>query len=73
MLANSGSPRQHVNRARFLGLRAQIQSALNDGWSMLAIYKTLHRDGAVQFSYQAFRRYVKELAREGSVKDGKVV
>ncbi|SDQ22692.1 hypothetical protein SAMN05443245_0463 [Paraburkholderia fungorum] len=67
MLANSNSPRQHANRAHFLALRAQIRSALDDGWSMLAIYKTLHSDGAVQFSYQAFRRYVKELAREESV------
>jgi Family of unknown function (DUF5338) len=67
MLANPDCPPQHANRARFLVMRGQIQSALDDGWSMLAIYKTLHRDGAVQCSYQAFRRYVKELGRRGQV------
>jgi hypothetical protein len=67
MLANPDCPPQHANRARFLVLRGQIQSALDDGWSMLAIYKTLHREGAVKCSYQAFRRYVKELARSEHV------
>ncbi|OUL72146.1 TraK family protein [Paraburkholderia hospita] len=67
MLANPDSPPRHANRARFLILRGQIQSALDDGWSMLAIYKTLHGDRAVQCSYQAFRRYVEELARKEHV------
>ena len=67
MLANPDCPAQHANRARFLVVRGQVQSALDDGWSVLAIYKTLYRDGAVQCSYQAFRRYVKELTRKEAI------
>lgn len=44
-----------------LALRADIQQALSDGWSVLAIYQTLHDEGHVTFSYQAFRRYVNRL------------
>lgn len=53
------SPRS--NRAAVLALRSDIQQAINDGWSVLAIYQTLHDEGQVTFSYQAFRRYVNRL------------
>lgn len=51
----------HANRATVLALRDQIQQALDDRWSVLAIYQTLHEDGHVAFSYQAFRRYVNQI------------
>jgi hypothetical protein len=44
-----------------LALRGDIQAALNDGWSVLAIYQTLHDEGKVDFSYQAFRRHVNRI------------
>lgn len=49
------------NRAVVLALRNDIQCALNDGWSVLAIYQTLADEGRVTFSYQAFRRYVNQI------------
>ncbi|MCW3657679.1 TraK family protein [Burkholderia cenocepacia] len=51
----------HSNRAVVLALRSDIQQAVNDGWSVLAIYQTLHDEGRLTFSYQAFRRYVNQL------------
>ena len=51
----------HANRAIVLALRGDIQAALNDGWSVLAIYQTLHDEGKVNFSYQAFRRHVNRI------------
>ncbi|WP_165390058.1 TraK family protein [Kerstersia gyiorum] len=47
-----------ANRAVMLALRDDIQQALDDGWSVLAIYQTLHDEGQLTFSYQAFRRHV---------------
>jgi hypothetical protein len=51
----------HLNRATILSLRSEIRQALGDGWSVLAIYKTLRDEGRVRFSYQAFRRHVNFL------------
>jgi len=43
------------NRAIFLTLRAEIKEALEDGWAVVQIYRTLHEEGKIDFSYQAFR------------------
>lgn len=51
----------HSNRAVVLALRADIQQALDDGWSVLAIYQTLADESSVTFSYQTFRRYVNQI------------
>ncbi|MET0028523.1 MAG: TraK family protein [Candidatus Thiodiazotropha sp.] len=51
----------HANRAIVLALRRDIQTALDDGWSVLAIYQTLQDEGKVNFSYQAFRRHVNRI------------
>lgn len=51
----------HSNRAVILALRNDIQQALDDGWSVLAVYDTLYDEGRVTFSYQAFRRYVNRI------------
>lgn len=51
----------HSNRAIILALRNDIQQALDDGWSVLAVYDTLYDEGRVTFSYQAFRRYVNRI------------
>lgn len=63
----------HSNRAVVLALRSDIQQAVNDGWSVLAIYQTLHEEGQLTFSYQAFRRYVNQLLpdRCGTERRGK--
>jgi hypothetical protein len=61
VLAQSTAPQSQLNRAVFLGVRNEVQRALDDGWSVLAVYRVLHEDGRVAFSYQAFRRYVSTL------------
>lgn len=57
----SSASTAHANRAVVVALRQEIQQALNDGWSVLAVYRTLHDEGRVAFSYQAFRRYVNQI------------
>lgn len=48
-------------RAVVVVLREQIQKARDDGWSVKAIWQTLHADGSIHVGYHAFRRYVAEL------------
>jgi len=55
------TPSPKSNRAVVLAFRTDIQSALDDGWSVLAIYETLNDEGVVLFSYQSFRLYVNRL------------
>ena len=62
LTTSSHSP--HLNRGIVLALRADISQALDDGWSVLAIYKVLRDEGQVHFSYQAFRRHVNNLLSE---------
>ena len=53
--------RSAQNRAAFLALRVDIKQALDDGWPVKSIWETLHEEGKVGFSYQAFRGYVNRL------------
>lgn len=53
--------RSGQNRAAFLALKSDVKSALDDGWSVKVIWATLHEEGKVAFSYQAFRAYVNKL------------
>lgn len=49
------------NRAIFLALRAEVEASIKDGWPVKTIWETLHEEGRVTFSYQAFRLYVNKL------------
>lgn len=49
------------NRGAFLALKAEIIQALDDRWPVKTIWETLHEEGKVTFSYQAFRNYVNSL------------
>jgi hypothetical protein len=49
------------NRAAFLAVREEIRSALDDGWPIKAIWTTLRKEGAIEFGYDAFIRYVDRL------------
>ncbi len=53
--------RNAQNRATFLSLRGDVKQALDDGWPVKTIWETLHDEGKVSFSYQAFRGYVNRL------------
>lgn len=54
------SPRER-NRAVFLALLPEIRQALDEGWSVITIWRTLHAEQKIGFSYQAFRLYVNKL------------
>jgi len=49
------------NRVAFLALRGEVKQAIDDGWPVKTIWETLHDEGKVAFSYQAFRGYVNRL------------
>ena len=52
------------NRAVVLALRQEIHQAMADGWPVATIWRTLHEEKKVDFSYQAFRLYVNKLVRK---------
>ena len=54
------SPRER-NRAVFLALLPDIRQALDEGWAVITIWRTLHAEQKIGFSYQAFRLYVNKL------------
>ncbi|WP_456293340.1 TraK family protein [Pseudomonas sp. AK106] len=49
------------NRGAFLALKGEIIQAIEDRWPVKQIWETLHEEGKVTFSYQAFRNYVNSL------------
>lgn len=49
------------NRAAFLALREDIRDAIKDRWPVKTIWETLHEEGKIKFSYQAFRNYTNNL------------
>ena len=53
--------RNRKNKAAFLAVRDQVRKALDDGWSMFAIWETLHDEKKILTSYESFRRHVNRL------------
>ncbi len=49
------------NRSVFISLREDIQQAVTDGWSLLAIWRMLFEEQRVTFTYQAFRRHARKM------------
>ena len=49
------------NRSAFLALRDDIKEAMTDGWALKQIYRTLHTQQKINFSYQTFVNYANEL------------
>lgn len=55
-------PSRHgQNRAAFLAVRDDVKKAVDDGWPVKHIWETLHEEGKISFSYEAFRTYVIRL------------
>lgn len=52
------------NRAAFIMLRVEIQSAIDHGCSILKIWEVLRDESSINFGYQAFRRYAHQLCSE---------
>src|SRR5712671_5417020 len=63
------SSRNSRNLGLFLAVRDEVIHALEDGWPVKTIWETLHEEGKVTFSYQAFRLYVKRLAQPKGAKE----
>lgn len=57
--ADSTSPLAH--RAIMIIHRSDIRAAVQQGCSLLSIWKTLSDEGVINFGYQAFRRYARAL------------
>ena len=59
-LSMKGQPARRSGQARaaVIALRDDIQKAVDDGWSIMAIWRQLHAEGAVGVGYHAFRRCV---------------
>ena len=49
------------NRSAFLALREDIKEAMGDGWALKQIYRTLHTQNKITFSYQTFVNYANAL------------
>lgn len=49
------------NRAVFLALRDDVRQALDDGWSVRAVWETLSAEGRIEVGYDAFLGYVNQL------------
>ena len=49
------------NRVVFLALREDIKEAMKDGWALKQIYRTLHSQKNIAFSYQTFVNYANDL------------
>ena len=59
--ARKKPPRNGQNRVTFLAMRGDVKQAIDDGWPVKTIWETLHEEGKVSFSYQAFRSYANRL------------
>ena len=53
--------KKDINRTAFLALREEIIVAINDGWKIIQIWKTLHNQGRISFTYPTFTIYVNKL------------
>jgi hypothetical protein len=52
------------NRADFLAHRDDIAKGLADGWSARALWETLKEEAKIDFSYDAFTKYVNQLIKQ---------
>jgi hypothetical protein len=54
-------PARRQGRNRFLAMKGDIAQAIEAGWSIKDIWRTLTAEGKVVVSYQAFVGYVKRF------------
>jgi hypothetical protein len=53
----SSAGRNDRNRAAFILVRGDVSNAVDNGYSLLSIWETLHEEGRITYTYQTFRRY----------------
>lgn len=63
--ANTTAPRA-TNRVRILALAPDIRRAIQDGWPMSLIWKTLQTEGTLTCGYDTFRAHVKRLLKQST-------
>lgn len=59
--ANIEPGRNARNRAAFILIRADVLKAVDDGFSLFAIWETLREEGRIPYTYQTFRRHARVL------------
>ncbi|CAD6872438.1 hypothetical protein [Methylomonas fluvii] len=59
--ARRPSQKGRSNRAIFFAMQAEVKAALDEGWTVVQIYRVLQAEGRIKFSYQSFRLYVDRL------------
>lgn len=57
----SSTGRNDRNRAAFILVRGDVSNAVENGYSLLSIWETLHEEGRISYTYQTFRRYARLL------------
>tara|TARA_Y100001956_G_scaffold80912_1_gene97076 strand:+ start:8678 stop:9013 length:336 start_codon:yes stop_codon:yes gene_type:complete len=57
-IANKRPNKRAKNLSAFLANKEEIEAALEDKWSVKVIWETLHDEGRIGISYQAFNNYV---------------
>lgn len=55
------------NRAKFLAVKSDVTEALAEGWPVTQIWEALVEEGRIDFSYQWFAKYVRDLIRAPGV------
>lgn len=63
--ANKTAPRA-TNRVRILALAPDIRRAIQDGWPLSLIWKTLQTEGTLTCGYDTFRAHVKRLMTQST-------
>lgn len=61
VMSKNGVQRSERNRAEFIIHRADIQNAIDKGWSTLQIWQALREEELISYGYHAFRRYTHQL------------
>ena len=61
------------NLAAFLANKEEIEAAINDNGSVKIIWETLHDEGRISISYQAFNNYVNRHIRAKNVKQAQPI
>jgi len=59
--AKNDAPRSERNRAAFIIHRADIQNAIDKGWSILQIWEALREEKLISYGYHTFRRHAHQL------------
>ena len=49
--------------AKFLLICEEVEKSFREGWSYKEIWRVLHRDGDIDYSYSSFLNYIRKVKR----------